>query len=51
MDTCNQDNYSTVAGYVDAGLAEYEPALFSPCQTIRGLSYSNCQRSTHCISE
>ena len=51
LDTCNQDNYSTVGGYVDVGLAGYEPALFSPCPTVRGLSYSNCQRSADCISE
>ena len=32
-------------GYV--GLARYEPAILPPCPTIRVLSYSNCQRSTH----
>ena len=32
------------------GLARNEPALLSTCSTIRVLSYSNCQRSTHSIS-
>ena len=35
----------------DVGSARYEPALLPPCQTIRILSYSNCQRSTHSISQ
>ena len=35
-------------GYV--GSARYELVLFFPCSTIRVLSYSNCQRSTHSIS-
>ena len=34
-------------GMGDVGLARYEPALLPPCPTIRILSYSNCQRSTH----
>ena len=33
------------------GSARYEPALFPPCPTMRVLSYSNCQRSTHSISK
>ena len=33
------------------GSARYEPALLPPCPTIRVLSYSNCQRSTHSISK
>ena len=36
-------------GMGDARSARYEPALLPPCLTIRGLSYSNCQRSTHFI--
>ena len=28
-------------GMGDVGLARYEPALLSPCPTIRVLSYSN----------
>ena len=38
-------------GMGDVGLARYEPALLPPCSTIRVLSYSNCQRSTHCITK
>ena len=38
-------------GMGDVGLARYEPALLSPCPTIRVLSYINSQRSTHSISE
>ena len=38
-------------GMGDAGSARYEPALLPPCPTIRILSYSNCQRSTHSISK
>ena len=34
----------------DVGSARYEPALLPPCPTVRVLSYSNCQRSTHAIS-
>ena len=37
-------------GMGDVGSARYEPALLPPCPTIRVLSYSNCQRSTHSIS-
>ena len=33
----------------DVGSARYEPALLPPCPTIRVLSNSNCQRSTHLI--
>ena len=29
------------------GEARYEPALLPPCPSIRALSCSNCQRSTH----
>ena len=36
-------------GMGDVGSARYEPALLPPCPTIRALSYSNCQRSTHSI--
>ena len=46
-DTFKQDNYSTVGGDGDVGLARYEPALLPPCPTIRALCYSKCQRSTH----
>ena len=35
----------------DEGSAKYEPELLPPCPTIRDLSYSNCQRSTHSISK
>ena len=38
-------------GMGDVGLARYELALLPPCPTIRVLSYSNCQRSTHSISK
>ena len=38
-------------GMGDVGSARYEPALLPPCPTIRVLSYSNCQRSTHSISK
>ena len=34
-------------GMGEVGSARYEPALLSPCPSIRVLSYSNCQRSTH----
>ena len=34
----------------DVGSARYEPSLLPPCPTIRVLSYSNYQRSTHSIS-
>ena len=33
----------------DVGSARYELALLLPCPTIRVLSYSNCQGSTHSI--
>ena len=35
----------------DVGPARYEPALLPPCPTIRVLSYSNRQKSTHSISK
>ena len=35
----------------DVGSSRYEPALLPPCPTIRVLSYSNCQSSTHSISK
>ena len=38
-------------GMRNVGSARYELALLSPCTTIRGLSFSNCQRSTHFISK
>ena len=34
-------------GMGEVGSARYEPALLPPCPSIRALSYSNCQRSTH----
>ena len=46
-DTFKQDNFSTVGGDGDVGSARYEPALLPTCLTIKGLSYSSCQRSTH----
>ena len=49
-DTFKQDNYRTVGEEMgDVGLVRYKPALLPPCPTItlRGLSYSNSQRSTH----
>ena len=33
----------------DVGSARYEPALLPPCPTIKVLSNSNFQRSTHSI--
>ena len=38
-------------GMGDVGSSRYELALLPPCPTIRTLSYSNCQRSTHSISK
>ena len=38
-------------GMGDVGSARYEPTLLPPCPTIKILSYSNCQRSTHSISK
>ena len=38
-------------GMGDVGSVRYEPALLPPCPTIRVLSYSNCERSTHSISK
>ena len=38
-------------GMGDVGSARYELALLPPCPTIRGLCYSNCQRTTHSISK
>ena len=37
-------------GMGDVGVARYEPALLPPCPTIKVLSYSNYQRSTHSSS-
>ena len=37
-------------GMGEVGSARYEPALLPPCPSIRVLSYSNCQRSSHSIS-
>ena len=37
-------------GMGDVGSARYDPALLPPCPTIRVLCYSNCQRSTHSVS-
>ena len=34
-------------GMGEVGSARYEPALLPPCPSIRALSCSNCQRSTH----
>ena len=34
-------------GMGEVGSARYELALLPPCPSIRALSYSNCQRSTH----
>ena len=38
-------------GMVDVGSARYEPALLPTYPTIRVLSYSNHQRSSHSISK
>ena len=38
-------------GMGDVGSARYKLALLPPSPTIRVLSCSNCQRSTHSISE
>ena len=35
----------------EVGSARYEPALLPPCPSIRVLSYSNCQRSSHSMSK
>ena len=56
--SASHDNWCTVTlwnrtmtaqceGMGEVGSARYEPALLPPCQSIRVLSYSNCQRSTH----
>ena len=37
-------------GMGEVGSARYEPALLPPCPSIRVLSYSNCQRSSHSMS-
>ena len=37
-------------GMGEVGSARYEPALLPPCPSIRVLSYSNCQRSSHSTS-
>ena len=50
-DTFKQDNQSTVGGDGDVGSTRYEPALLPPCLTKKVLGYSNCQRSTHSISD
>ena len=46
-DTSKQDNNSTVEGTGHVRSVRYEQALLPPCLTIRVLSHSNCQRSTH----
>ena len=47
-----QDNYTAKwDGMGDVGSARYKPALLPPCPTIRVLSYSNYQRSSHSISK
>ena len=38
-------------GIGDVGSARYELALLPPCPTIRVLSHSSCQRSTHYMSK
>ena len=38
-------------GMGDVGSVRYEPVLLPPCPSIRVLSYSNCQRSTHSMSK
>ena len=38
-------------GMGEVGSARYEPALLPPCPSIRVLSYSNCQRSSHSMSK
>ena len=56
--SASHDNWCTVTlwnrimtaqceGMGEVGSARYEPALLPPCPSIRVLSYSNCQRSTH----
>ena len=50
-DTFKQDNYSTVRGDGEVRSARYEPALVPPCPSIKVLSYSNCQRSSHSMSK
>ena len=53
---CTRARYNRIItaqleGMGDVGSARYEPALLPPCLTIRVLSYSNGQRSTHSISK
>ena len=59
--SASHDNWCTVTlynriltaqceGMWEVGSAIYEPALLPPCPSIRALSYSNCQRSTHSSS-
>ena len=56
--SANYDNWCTATlwnrimtvqceGMGEVGSARYEPTLLPPCPSIRALSYSNCQRSTH----
>ena len=60
--SASRDNWCTVAlwnrimtaqceGMGEVGSARYEPALLPPCPSIRVLSYSNCQRSSHAMSQ
>ena len=51
-DTFNQDNYSTVGGDGGCRVDEVQARTTSPVANhiIRVLSYSNCQRPTHSIS-
>ena len=50
-----QDNYTTYSGRLEDGACRvsnwYEPAPLSPCLTMRVLSFSDCQRSSHSISK
>ena len=47
----NRINTARWEGMGDVGSARYEPALVPPCPTIRVLSYSDCERTTHSISK
>ena len=47
----NRINTAQWEGMGDVGSARYEPALLPPCPTIRVLSYSDWDRTTHSISK
>ena len=50
LGTFKQDKYTTVGGNGGCRVGEVRADTTPPCPTIRVLSYSNCQRSTHSIA-